>query len=230
MKSRTLAGAAAVGVLAIVVAVALFVRGNGGGTAGPTSVVELRNTPGDLPEVLAAAEASIRGYWSTGLQEVYGKPFHDLAGGFQAKSPSSRPWKCHGQTLTYDDIKGNAFYCGGQDDDYIAYDAAFLLPQLNETYGALAPAVVLAHEMGHAIQAQAGIEAPRSSSSSKPTASPAPGSPRGDVSEDPVTIDEPALDSSVRAILALRDQPGTAATNPQAHGLAFDRVNAFQTG
>jgi len=43
-------------------------------------------------------------------------------------------------------------------------------------------------------------------------------------------IDEPALDSSVRAILALRDQPGTPATNPQAHGLAFDRVNAFQTG
>ena len=23
-----------------------------------------------------------------------------------------------------DDIRGNAFYCGGEDDDYIAYDAA----------------------------------------------------------------------------------------------------------
>jgi predicted metalloprotease len=106
--------------------------------------------------VLAAAEVSIRDYWSTGLPEVYGKPFHDLAGGFQPKSPSSRPWKCHGQNLTYDNIKGNAFYCGGQGDDYIAYDAAFLLPRLNKTFGALAPAVVLAHEMGHAIQARAG--------------------------------------------------------------------------
>jgi hypothetical protein len=34
----------------------------------------------------------------------------------------------------------------------------------------------------------------------------------------------------VRALPALRDLPGTAATNPQAHGLAFDRVNAYQTG
>lgn len=114
MKSRTLAGVAAVGVLAIVVAVTLFFRDNGSGTAGPTSVVELRDTPGDLPKVLAAAEASIRDYWSTGLPEVYGKPFHALAGGFQPKFPSSRPWKCHGQNLTYDNIKGNAFYCGGQ--------------------------------------------------------------------------------------------------------------------
>ena len=39
-----------------------------------------------------------------------------------------------------------------------------------------------------------------------------------------------ALDSSVRAIPLLRDQPGTPATNPQAHGLGFDRVNAYQTG
>jgi predicted metalloprotease len=231
MTSRTLAGVAAVGVLAIVVAVALFFRDNGSGTAGRTSVVELRDTPGDLPKVLAAAEPSIRDYWSTGLPEVYGKPFHDLAGGFRPKSPSSRPWTCHGQNLTYDSIKGNAFYCGGQGDDYIAYDAAFLLPQLNKTFGALAPAVVLAHEMGHAIQARAGIKAP--SVVIELQADCFAGSWVANAqksAKDPVVIDEPALDSSVRAILALRDQPGTPATNPQAHGLAFDRVNAFQTG
>jgi thioredoxin reductase (NADPH) len=76
--------------LAIVVALALFIRTNDGGTADPPSVVELRDTPGDLPEVLVAAEASIRDYWSAELPEVYGKPFHDLAGGFQPKTPSSR--------------------------------------------------------------------------------------------------------------------------------------------
>ena len=47
---------------------------------------------------------------------------------------------------------------------------------------------------------------------------------------DPLTVDETALDNSIRAIPLLRDQPGTAAINPQAHGLGFDRVNAFQTG
>jgi predicted metalloprotease len=231
MKPRTLAWVAAVGGLAIVVAVTLFFRDNGGGTAGSTSVVELRDTPGDLPKVLAAAEASIRDYWSTELPEVYGKPFHDLAGGFQPKTPSSRPWTCHGQNLTYDDIKGNAFYCGGQGDDYIAYDAAFLLPRLNKTFGALAPAVVLAHEMGHAIQARAGVKAPSVVVELQADCFAGAWVANAQRSaKDPVVIDEPALDSSVRAILALRDQPGTPAANPQAHGLAFDRVNAFQTG
>jgi predicted metalloprotease len=231
MKSRTLAGVAAVAGLAIVVAVTPFFRDHGSGTAGPTSVVVLRDTPGDLPKALAAAEVSIRDYWANGLPEVYGKPFHDLAGGFQPKLPSSRPWTCHGQNLTYDDIKGNAFYCGGQGDDYIAYDAAFLLPRLNKTFGALAPAVVLAHEMGHAIQARAGIRAPSVVIELQADCFAGAWVANAQTSaKDPVVIDEPALDSSVRAILALRDQPGTPATNPQAHGLAFDRVNALQTG
>ena len=47
---------------------------------------------------------------------------------------------------------------------------------------------------------------------------------------DPVTVAPSAVESSVRTLPALRVQPGTAATNPQAHGLAFDRVNAYQTG
>ena len=127
-------------------------------------------------------------------------------------------------------IKGNAFYCGGQGDDYIAYDAAFLLPKLNKTFGALAPAVVLAHEMGHAIQARVGIKAPSVVIELQADCFAGAWVANAQKSaKDPVVIDEPALDSSVRAILALRDQPGTPATNPQAHGLAFDRVNAFQT-
>jgi hypothetical protein len=47
---------------------------------------------------------------------------------------------------------------------------------------------------------------------------------------DPVTVAAGGLDSAVGAILVLRDEPGTPATLPQAHGLGFDRVNAFQTG
>jgi hypothetical protein len=45
-----------------------------------------------------------------------------------------------------------------------------------------------------------------------------------------VTVARGGLDSAVGAILVLRDEPGTPATLPQAHGLGFDRVNAFQTG
>jgi predicted metalloprotease len=43
-----------------------------------------------------------------------------------------------------------------------------------------------------------------------------------------VTPDQ--LDSTVAGILQLRDQPGSSAVAPAAHGNAFDRVRAFQEG
>jgi hypothetical protein len=45
----------------------------------------------------------------------------------------------NGERVTYDDIRGNAFYCGGKNDDYIASDAAFLLPKRNKSFGTLTP-------------------------------------------------------------------------------------------
>lgn len=197
----------------------------------PSWAVELQAGPGDLPQIMDATAVSLRAFWSVKMESVYGKPFRDLAGGVQPKTPQSRPWTCGGKKLTYRDIKGNAFYCGGGHDDYIAYDAALLLPQLNKSYGALAPAVVLAHEMGHAIQARAQVNAPsvvielQADCFAGAWVAYAQSSPR-----DTIDVDERALDRSVWAILALRDAPGTPATNPRAHGLAFDRVNAFQTG
>jgi predicted metalloprotease len=201
------------------------------GTAPTVGHVELRSTPGELPATLAATTRSLREYWSEQLPAVYGRRFQELRGGFQATTESSEPWRCGGQRLTYTDVRGNAFYCGGPQDDYIAYDDASLLPQLNEQFGSLTPSVVLAHEMGHAVQARAGVDAPsvvrelQADCFAGAWVAFAQHSSR-----DPVSVAASALDSSVRALPALRDQPGTAATNAQAHGLAFDRVNAYQTG
>jgi predicted metalloprotease len=252
-RSRALLLLVAALVVALVVAVTIIVvlvsessddgndDDNGAGptstpTAGPPSAaagsaVDLRAGPGDLPTTLDATAASLHQFWSTELEEVYGQPFQDLAGGIQPKTPDSPPWTCGGQKFTYADIKGNAYYCGGPDDDYIAYDAAFLLPQLNKIFGALTPSVVLAHEMGHAIQARVQVEAPSVITELQADCFAGAWVAYAESSDgDPVSVDESALDSSIRAIPALRDQPGTAATNPQAHGLAFDRVHAYQTG
>ncbi|MCW2837312.1 MAG: putative protein of unknown function zinc metallopeptidase [Marmoricola sp.] len=232
--SRGLVGAAVLVVLAIALVLAVIVFASDHGrrrSAAAHPVVQLRAAPGDLSQVLAATRVSLHDYWSSELQTVYGKPFHDLAGGFQPKTPKSPAWTCNAKRVTYAQIKGNAFYCGGPHDDYIAYDAAFLLPQLDKNFGSLTPAVVLAHEMGHAIQARAGVQAPsvvielQADCFAGAWVAHAQSSP-----SDPVAIDKLALDSSIRALPALRDQPGTPGTNPQAHGLAFDRVNAYQTG
>ncbi|HEU4946735.1 MAG TPA: neutral zinc metallopeptidase [Kribbella sp.] len=187
--------------------------------------------PAQVDTVTGAAEQSLNQYWEKEFPAVYGEDFTPLEGGFQPKTPQSEPFSCSGESLTYDDVAGNAFYCGGPDDDYIAWDAAELFPQLTEQFGSIAPAVVLAHEMGHAVQQRAQVKA--ASVVVELQADCFAGSwlrfaeTSGD---DPVTLTEGALDSAVGAILVLRDQPGTAATNQQAHGLGFDRVNAFQTG
>ncbi|GAA1152518.1 neutral zinc metallopeptidase [Nocardioides aquiterrae] len=221
-------------VLALVAVVLVRTLGNDGGDSGATAAttaVDLSSRPADLDKTLAATADSLREFWTTELPRVYHKPFEDLAGGIQPKTKDSPPWTCNGKRVTYRDIRANAFYCGGKDDDYIAYDASYLLPRLDQGFGALTPAVVLAHEFGHAIQHRAGVQAPsvvielQADCFAGAWVAYAQSS-----ATDPVAVDQSALDSSIRAIPLLRDQPGTPATNPKAHGLGFDRVNAFQTG
>ncbi|MEV8371098.1 neutral zinc metallopeptidase [Kribbella sp. NPDC056861] len=195
------------------------------------SPVALGQGPAPLGPAAASTQLSLSDFWEDEFPAVYGKRFEQLRGGFQAKTPQSPPFSCAGKRQTYEDLKGNAFYCGGPGDDYIAYDAAQLFPQLNNEFGGIAPAVVLAHEMGHAIQWRAGVDV-----------APVVTELQADcfagswvryaemTADDPVDLSSGALDRSISAILVLRDQPGTPATNPQAHGLGFDRVNAFQTG
>lgn len=225
--------AAAVAMLLVVAVVAaVVVLANGTARKAPQAagtVVKLQAKPAALPRVMDATSGSLHDYWSTEFQKVYGKPFRDLAGGVNPKTPHSPHWTCQGHELSYKDIKGNAFYC--PKDDYIAYDAAFLLPLLDKKFGALTPAVVLAHEMGHAIQARAKVHAPSVVTELQADCFAGAWVAYAQSSgTDPVAVAPSALDGSIRAIPALRDQPGTPATNPQAHGLGFDRVNAFQTG
>ncbi|ADB32776.1 protein of unknown function zinc metallopeptidase putative [Kribbella flavida DSM 17836] len=181
-------------------------------------------------DVADAARQSLLSYWARELPAVYQQDFEALAGGFQPKTPDSPAFSCGGQTQTYEDLRGNAFYCGGS-DDYIAWDAATLFPQLSERYGGIAPAIVLAHEVGHAVQARAGIDAPSVVQELQADCFAGSWTRFAETStEDPVSLSDGALDSAVATVLTLRDQPGRAATAPQAHGLGFDRVNAFQTG
>jgi predicted metalloprotease len=178
-----------------------------------------------------AAQDSLNSYWTSELPKVYDREFTKLAGGFQPKTPQSRPFSCGGHRQTYADVRGNAFYCGSGGDDYIAWDAAELIPRLTEQFGSVAPTIVLAHEMGHAIQARADVEAPSVVRELQADCFAGGWTRYAETSTtDAVTLTDGSLDSAVAAILTLRDQPGTAADAQQAHGLGFDRVNAFQTG
>ncbi|TDU91200.1 putative neutral zinc metallopeptidase [Kribbella voronezhensis] len=231
--SKSAAGAATLALMAVVAVVALMVGAAVANRKADHDVpqVQLGRGPAPLDPAVAATQRSLVDFWAGEFPAVYGKGFEQLRGGFQPKSPQSPPFTCAGKRQTYEDLKGNAFYCGGPGDDYIAYDSAQLFPQLNNEFGGIAPAVVLAHEMGHAIQRRAGVDAP--SVVTELQADCFSGSwlrYTEKTADDPVGLTDGALDTSISTILVLRDQPGTPATNPQAHGLGFDRVNAFQTG
>lgn len=220
-----LAAMAAVLVVAVAVAAFVVVRRWGG------SEVTLGVRPGPIERDTSETIKSIEQFWKEALPATYNRRFVRLRGGFQPKTSASPPFSCAGQPQTYAAIKGNAFYCGGPNDDYIAWDAESLFPQVNNVFGSIAPAIVLSHEMGHAIQARAGVRASSIVMESQADCFAGAWSAFAARSDgDPVQLDDAALDGAIAAIITLRDQPGTAAINPQAHGTGFDRVNSFQTG
>jgi len=217
-------------VAALVALIAVASRDRLGSDDQGADGVSLGRSSTAAGEVTGAAQRSLTGYWTSEMPKVYESDFVELRGGFQPKTPQSPPFSCGGQRQTYADIRGNAFYCGGN-DDYIAWDAAGLFPQLTQRFGAIAPAIVLAHEVGHAIQARAGVETASVVRELQADCFAGSWIRFAETSTtDPVTLTDGALDSAVATILTLRDQPGTAASAQQAHGLGFDRVNAFQTG
>ncbi len=157
-----------------------------------------------------------------------GEAFQPVRGGVHPYTRTQPPPTCGTDPPEY---QPNAFYC--QAADFIAWDADVLVPQLQADFGPLLVGVIFAHEYGHAVQTRLGV-------SDQPTvvleqqADCYAGAWVGDALAGRSTaftgIQPAQLDSTVGGILLLRDEPGTSALAPQAHGNAFDRVRAFQEG
>jgi predicted metalloprotease len=182
--------------------------------------------------VVNAAIADLQAYWAKEFPQVYGGSYKPVAQVIAADANTKIP-DCQGQPISYaKDVKGSAFYC--LQSNFIVYDNQFLFPALAKNFGSFAPALVLAHEWGHAIQDRAGIDR-----SQFPTIlielqadcfagtwmkRVANGDSKG------VRFVGGDLDTALSAYLTFRDSIGTTPGDNRAHGDAFDRVNAFQTG
>ena len=137
------------------------------------------------------------------------------------------------------DVEGNAFYCPTA--DVMAWDRSALLPVLKERFGEAAVMLVLAHEMGHAVQRRAGLslEKQQAEPDKYPTilieaqADCYAGSFVRWVVDDNATylnVADDRLDPALESLITFRDPIGTEQTDEGAHGDAFDRVSAFQDG
>jgi hypothetical protein len=203
-----------------------------------TGVVEIVGTDGGPVDQLAAnALADLQVFWDEQLPDVFGTRFEPLSGGFFSVDPDDVDPDVYPQGAGCGtdprEVEDNAFYCqaeGAPNSDSISWDRVFLA-DLADQSGRFLPALVMAHEFGHAIQARVGY--PRTSILTETQADCLAGAWTAWVAAgeaEHTRIRESELDQVLGGYLQLRDPVGTGQYEQQAHGSFFDRVSAFQEG
>lgn len=209
-------------------------------TRGTVDPGFIRGTDGGpIDQLAATAVTDIDTFWQEAFPDAFDKPWQPIEGGIYSvdtTDPSAKPPPC---TEKASDVEGNAFYCPSA--DAIAWDRAALLPVLKDRFGDAAVVIVLAHEMGHAVQNRMGItpEAERREPQRFPTILTEAMADCfagafikwvNDGKSEHLDIGSDTLDSALGALITFRDPVGTSASDRSAHGNAFDRVSAFQDG
>jgi len=207
-------------------------------TDAPAGDVTVVGATGEPIDVLAQnALADLETYWDEQFPDVYGTRFEPLRGGYFSVDPStSAPGEFPdgvGCGADPREVASNAFYClasQSPNSDSITYDRAFLA-ELADGYGRFLPALVMAHEFGHAVQGRVG--SPGASIATETQADCFAGAWTAWVAEGNAShsqLREAELDDLLRGYFLLRDPVGTSAGQESAHGSYFDRVSAFQEG
>lgn len=193
--------------------------------------------PRGTDEVSSAATAALQESWHTAFPAAFGRPWRDISAfsAVHTGDSGAPPPPCVGRAA---DLRGQAFYCPAA--DAVVWDADGLLPDLRNRFGTAGEVVVLAHEVGHAVQTRLGIdEAQVRDPARYPTilleamADCYAGVALAYLAKHPVvglTIGPAERDDALLALVGFRDPLGVTPGDTSAHGNAFDRVSAFQDG
>jgi len=252
---RALAAAAVGGLLAsslLTGCAVTLIDGNASPASGVSGDVPAEEFPivgavdDDIDRIARNALADLNTYWTDQFGPTFGQDFTPLSGGYYSVDPADLdpaqyPNGQIGCGEPPESVEDNAFYCSESGDypngDAIQYDRAFL-DQLafgqggSEGYGRFIPALVMAHEFGHAIQGRVGYPSPDSIViETQADCFAGAWTAWVAVGDAPHNSIRPAeLDDVLRGYLLLRDPVGTGLTEDEAHGSYFDRVSAFQEG
>lgn len=234
--------AAACAVLVLLVSgCARVVPGRASAAAPPATAAvgapgaDAAGTPADSDEVAAAAAAALQELWRTEFRVAFGREWRDVES-FVAVRPGSPRAPAPPCVESAADLAGQAFYCPSA--DAVVWDAEGLLPDLQDRFGPVGILVVLAHEVGHAVQSRLGVDEAQAREPARyPTillesmadcyagvalarmaGATGPGSGPRD------------RDEALLALVGFRDPLGVEPGDVSAHGNAFDRVSAFQDG
>jgi predicted metalloprotease len=161
-------------------------------------------------------------YWSQALPEALGAPYSPPSR-YVYYRPEEQPGpSCGGEQSP----PRNAFYCPA--GDFIAWDESGLMIPYYVSAGDFAASFVLAHEFGHAMQfrlpqqEQLGVLRELQADCFAGAWS--------RWVQDGGYLAAGDLDEATLAVFSARDVPGTAFTDPRAHGTGFERTRAFTDG
>jgi predicted metalloprotease len=203
-------------------------------------------TDDEIDQIARNALTDLNTYWTQQFPGTFGQDFTPLAGGYYSvdpadANPAQYPNGQIGCGQPPEAVENNAFYCGPSNQypngDAIQYDRAFLDELAfggggREGYGRFIPALVMAHEFGHAVQGRVGYPV-QASIAIETQADCFAGTWTRWVADGNAahnTIQPAELDDVLRGYLLLRDPVGTGRDAGEAHGSYFDRVSAFQEG
>ena len=187
---------------------------------------------GEADRLARNALVDVTTFWQQAAPEFYGKDFSPLAGGIFSVDaddwdPADYPETgvgCADAPHSPSEVEGSAFYfytCDG-----IAYDRP-VLEELATDYRPFLVAMVVAHEMGHAVQNRYGSREELILQETQADCF-AGAFTRwvADGEAEHVSLRRPELDDVLLGFLAVRDWVGTTPD----HGSLFDRVSAFSEG
>lgn len=242
--ARFAAGAFVAAVLATACATAIEIHVEGEGAAGvasdpdsdvsgddpvpePTEVVPDPVEELSYEDAIDVYFADVERFWSEASPAALGLEFSPVSARipYDIADDATIP-ACGGELGPLELYDGNAFYC--QPENYIAWDNVGLFPDLYEQFGAFTLGLVISHEYGHAVQASAGFDGPTifvELQADCLAGAWAGTVARGEGTDVPFARSD--LDDAIGGFLTFADPLGTPAADPDAHGTAFDRLNAF---
>jgi predicted metalloprotease len=167
-------------------------------------------------------------YWATTLPDTFGTKYSSPADAF-AYYPDENPVGCGGQPA----VPGNAEYCPA--DQIISWDEPGLMVPFYSQVGDMAVGFVLAHEWGHLIQQELGLDFPLTIEAEL-NADCLAGDFAGALADEGLLEGgeslKPGTDlgEAADAIFTVGDDPSVPWYDPQAHGTSEERLDAFSTG
>jgi len=184
--------------------------------------------------IAVASIADVSDYWAQTLPAAFdGQPFEPVKKLLSYDPDGDETEACGTPTS---EAAMNAFYC--PTEDLVAWDRGQLLPFLRDRFGEMAVVTVLGHEFGHAIQYRladkTGVDEQTKTIVKEQQADCFTGGyfrwmAEGRSKYFAVSTSD-GLNEVMASLYFIRDQAGKSATEKGAHGSAFDRTFAFQTG